>query len=202
MVDEEKKEQVSDDKTEEPRAEEKKAEEPRAEEKKTEEPKAEEKAETADVQKEVSSEEEKTVQPEQVKRKKKQAGGIYNGTGRRKKSVARVRLVPGEGKFFINGERDLKQYFQREPLIKYVREHLKETDRLNNFDVYANVRGGGITGQAGALTLGISRALVKVDESLRPVLKKGGYLTRDARMKERKKYGQRGARARFQFSKR
>lgn len=125
----------------------------------------------------------------------------YYGTGRRKKAVARVRLVPGEGKIIING-RDIDDYFGMETLKLIVRQPLVLTGTLNKFDVIANVKGGGFTGQAGAIRHGISRALLEADRELRPVLKKAGFLTRDPRMKERKKYGLKKARRAPQFSKR
>ncbi|NLU35888.1 MAG: 30S ribosomal protein S9 [Clostridiales bacterium] len=125
----------------------------------------------------------------------------YWGTGRRKTSVARVRLIPGDGKFLING-RDIEEYFGLETLKVIARQPLVLTETLGKFDVLVNVRGGGFTGQAGAIRHGISRALIKADEELRPILKKAGYLTRDPRMKERKKYGLKGARRAPQFSKR
>ncbi len=125
----------------------------------------------------------------------------YCGTGRRKKSIARVRLLPGEGKFVING-RDIDDYFGLETLKVIARQPLTLTDNLGKYDVLVNVHGGGFTGQAGAIRHGIARALVKMDEELRPALKKAGYLTRDPRMKERKKYGLKGARRAPQFSKR
>lgn len=125
----------------------------------------------------------------------------YLGTGRRKFSIARVRLLPGTGKFQING-RELDDYFGMETLKMSVKSPLELTQTAGKFDVMVNVYGGGFTGQAGAIRHGISRALLKVDESLRPALKKAGFLTRDPRMKERKKYGQKGARKRFQWTKR
>jgi small subunit ribosomal protein S9 len=125
----------------------------------------------------------------------------YYGTGRRKKSVARVRLVPGDGKIIINN-RELDDYFGLETLKVIVRQPLELTDTLGKFDIIANVHGGGFTGQAGAIRHGISRALLKADEELKPALKKAGFLTRDPRMKERKKYGLKGARRAPQFSKR
>ncbi|ACL75173.1 30S ribosomal protein S9 [Ruminiclostridium cellulolyticum] len=125
----------------------------------------------------------------------------YYGTGRRKKSVARVRLVPGEGKFSIN-DRSLDDYFGLETLKVIVKQPLTLTDTLTKFDVICKVIGGGFTGQAGAIRHGISRALLKADEELRPALKKAGFLTRDPRMKERKKYGLKKARRAPQFSKR
>ena len=125
----------------------------------------------------------------------------YFGTGRRKKSVARVRLMPGEGNITING-RDIDEYFGLETLKLIVRQPLVLTETLGKFDVIANVHGGGFTGQAGAIRHGIARALIKADEELRPALKKAGFLTRDPRMKERKKYGLKAARRAPQFSKR
>lgn len=125
----------------------------------------------------------------------------YGATGRRKTSVAQVRLVPGTGKIAINGH-DLSLYFGRETLCTLVKEPFQLTETVDRFDLLARVRGGGHSSQAGALRHGIARALLKVDENLKATLKKAGMLTRDSRMKERKKYGQRGARARFQFSKR
>jgi small subunit ribosomal protein S9 len=125
----------------------------------------------------------------------------YWGTGRRKSSVARVRLVPGSGKITIN-KRDMDEYFGYETLKVVVRQPLKATGNETTFDVLVNVNGGGFTGQAGAIRHGIARALLKADESLRPALRKAGYLTRDPRMKERKKYGLKAARRAPQFSKR
>lgn len=125
----------------------------------------------------------------------------YYGTGRRKKSVARVRLVPGDGKIIING-RDLDSYFGLETLKVIVKQPLVLTNTLDKFDVICKVAGGGFTGQAGAIRHGIARALLKADEELKPVLKKAGFLTRDPRMKERKKYGLKKARRAPQFSKR
>ena len=125
----------------------------------------------------------------------------YQAVGRRKKSIARVRLVPGEGKIVIN-RRDLDNYFGLETLKMTVRQPLQLTDTASRFDVIVNVYGGGTTGQAGAIRHGIARALCKSDADLRPVLKKAGFLTRDPRMKERKKYGLKAARRAPQFSKR
>ncbi|MCY6957396.1 30S ribosomal protein S9 [Clostridium brassicae] len=125
----------------------------------------------------------------------------YFGTGRRKKAVARVRLVPGEGKVTIN-KRDIQNYFGLETLRFIVNQPLVLTATKEKFDVLVNVHGGGFTGQAGAIRHGISRALVKADETLKPELKKAGFLTRDPRMKERKKYGLKKARRAPQFSKR
>ena len=125
----------------------------------------------------------------------------YLGTGRRKSSVARVRLVPGTGVIKIN-KRDLEEYFGYETLKMIVRAPLVLTDTLGKFDVIVNVYGGGYTGQAGAIRHGLSRALLQYSDELRPVLKKAGFLTRDPRMKERKKYGLKAARRAPQFSKR
>jgi small subunit ribosomal protein S9 len=122
-------------------------------------------------------------------------------TGRRKHAVARVWLQPGSGKVEIN-ERSLEEYFGRETSRMVFNQAMELTETTGKFDVFVNVAGGGLSGQADAIRHGISRALIKIDPALRPPLKKAGYLTRDARAKERKKYGQRGARARFQFSKR
>jgi len=126
----------------------------------------------------------------------------FYGTGKRKTAIARVWLkMPGEGRIIVN-KRDFENYFPRETLRLMVLQPFKLTDTLGKFDVLVNVKGGGISGQAGAIRHGISRALVAYNPDLRPILKKAGLLTRDARKKERKKYGQRGARARFQYSKR
>jgi small subunit ribosomal protein S9 len=125
----------------------------------------------------------------------------YLGTGRRKTSVARVRLLPGSGKMVVNG-RPFENYFLLETLRMHALGPMVKTNTAAKFDVVVNVQGGGPTGQAGAVRHGLARALLVFDATLRPVLKADGYLTRDARMKERKKYGQPGARKRFQFSKR
>ena len=125
----------------------------------------------------------------------------YYGTGRRKSSVARVYLLPGTGKITIN-KRDMDDYFGLDTLKLIVRQPLVLTDTQDKFDVVVNVRGGGFTGQAGAIRHGISRALVRADMDYRPALKKAGFLTRDPRMKERKKYGLKAARRAPQFSKR
>jgi small subunit ribosomal protein S9 len=122
-------------------------------------------------------------------------------TGRRKESVARIYLKPGTGQIKVN-KRTVEDYFPRLSLQIYVREPLEAASQLNKYDIAATVDGGGISGQAGAVRLGIARALVKVDENLRQVLRKSGFLTRDPRAKERKKYGQKGARRRFQWTKR
>ncbi len=125
----------------------------------------------------------------------------YYGTGRRKKSVARVYLVPGKGEITIN-KKNIDEYFGLETLKVIVRQPLVATDTLDKYDVKVNVTGGGYTGQAGAIRHGISRALLEVDNEYRATLKKEGYLTRDPRMKERKKYGLKAARRAPQFSKR
>ena len=125
----------------------------------------------------------------------------YMGTGRRKKSVARVRLVPGSGKVVIN-KREIENFFGLETLIVIVNKPLVLTATKDKFDVLVNVHGGGFTGQAGAIRHGITRALVKSDEALKSELKKAGFLTRDPRMTERKKYGLKKARRAPQFSKR
>ena len=123
------------------------------------------------------------------------------GTGRRKKSIARVRLLPGSGKITVN-KRDVEEYFGYETLKMIVRAPLVLTNTLSKYDVCVNVYGGGYTGQAGAIRHGISRALISAQPELRPSLKKAGFLTRDPRMKERKKYGLKAARRAPQFSKR
>ena len=125
----------------------------------------------------------------------------HQGTGRRKKSVARVRLLPGNGNITIN-KRDIEEFFGYETLKMLVRSPLVLTETVGTYDVFVNVKGGGYTGQAGAIRQGISRALVEAQADLRPVLKQAGFLTRDPRMKERKKYGLKGARRAPQFSKR
>ena len=125
----------------------------------------------------------------------------FYGTGRRKKSVARVYLVPGTGKITIN-KRDIDEYLGLETLNVVVRQPLVATETLVKFDVIVNVKGGGYTGQAGAIRHGVARALLEADADYRPVLKKAGFLTRDPRMKERKKYGLKAARRAPQFAKR
>jgi small subunit ribosomal protein S9 len=125
----------------------------------------------------------------------------FHAVGRRKESIARVRLVPGTGQRTVNGKA-IDDYFPRATMIDMILKPLEITSTSDRYDVHANVAGGGVTGQAGAVRLGIARALVKVDESYRKPLKQVGLMTRDPRMKERKKYGQKGARKRFQFSKR
>jgi len=125
----------------------------------------------------------------------------FYGTGRRKSSIARVYVTPGKGDIVIN-KRDIDSYFGLETLKLVVRQPLAATDSLGKYDIMVSVHGGGTTGQAGAIRHGIARALLKADPELRPVLKKAGFLTRDPRMKERKKYGLKAARRAPQFSKR
>ena len=125
----------------------------------------------------------------------------FYGTGRRKHSIARVYLLPGTGKVTIN-KRDMDEYFGMETLKVIVRQPLAATETADKYDVNVNVKGGGYTGQAGAIRHGISRALLQADAEYRPALKKAGFLTRDPRMKERKKYGLKAARRAPQFSKR
>jgi len=125
----------------------------------------------------------------------------YYGTGKRKSSTARVRLIPGEGQVTVN-KRSLSEYFKGETQRTIIRYPLAVTDTLGKFDIRALVDGGGTSGQAGAIRLGIANALLQFNTELRPKLKKAGLLRRDSRIKERKKYGQKGARKRFQFSKR
>ena len=122
----------------------------------------------------------------------------FHGTGRRKKSIARVYLTPGKGNIIVN-KRELDDYFGLETLKVIVRQPLVATDTVDKFDILVNVKGGGYTGQAGAIRHGIARALLTVDNDYRPVLKKAGFLTRDPRMKERKKYGLKAARRAPQF---
>lgn len=125
----------------------------------------------------------------------------YYGTGKRKSSTARVRLLPGAGQVIIN-KRDVSTYFKNETQRTVLRYPLAVTDNVGKFDIRAIVSGGGSSGQAGAIRLGIANALLQFNAELRPKLKRAGLLTRDSRIKERKKYGQKGARKRFQFSKR
>ena len=129
------------------------------------------------------------------------ASAKFYGTGRRKKSIARVYLVPGTGKITIN-KRDIDEYLGLETLKLIVRQPLAATETADKFDVIVNVHGGGVSGQAGAIRHGIARALNEADADFRPILKKAGFLTRDSRMKERKKYGLKKARRAPQFSKR
>ena len=125
----------------------------------------------------------------------------YQGTGRRKDAIARVRLIPGKGQILVN-KKPLEEYFPQEIQRIIIKQPLEITKTGDKFNIFALVNGGGSSGQAEALRHGISRALVQADESYRPILKKAGLLTRDPRMKERKKYGQKGARKRFQWTKR
>jgi small subunit ribosomal protein S9 len=125
----------------------------------------------------------------------------FYATGKRKNSIAKVWLLPGEGNFVLNG-RSIKDYFQRDSLEIAAKQPLVATDTLGDFDVHAKLQGGGLAGQSGALRLGISKALLETDPNFRTTLKKAGFLTRDSREVERKKYGQPGARKKFQFSKR
>lgn len=126
---------------------------------------------------------------------------VTTATGKRKSAIARVRVTPGTGRIIVNG-RACDEYFPSASLLKVVRQPLEDTETMSSYDIFANICGGGVSGQAGALRHGIARALEKIDPSRRLTLKQAGYLTRDSRRKERKKYGQKGARARFQFSKR
>ena len=126
---------------------------------------------------------------------------VYSTIGRRKASVARVRLFSGSGEIKVN-KRTLLEYFKRETLLQMIKRPVEHVEQVGKYDIIANVRGGGLSGQAGALQLGIARALSKIDEDFRVKLRKGDFLTRDSRVVERKKYGQKGARKRFQFSKR
>ncbi|MDD5233577.1 MAG: 30S ribosomal protein S9 [Syntrophales bacterium] len=129
------------------------------------------------------------------------AKNFHYATGKRKSSIARIWLKEGNGAVRVN-DRNFEEYFPRESLRRLIFQPLEITGKRGKFDLYVNVQGGGISGQAGAVKHGIARALVEFDLDLRPVLKKAGFLTRDSRIKERKKYGQPGARKRFQFSKR
>ncbi len=126
---------------------------------------------------------------------------VYYATGRRKEATARVYVRPGNGQFLVN-KRTLDEYFDRETSKMVIKQPMALTETLGKLDIYVNVDGGGLTGQAGAIRHGLSRALTQVDGDFRAILKDAGFLTRDARIKERKKYGQPGARKRFQFSKR
>ena len=125
----------------------------------------------------------------------------FYATGRRKQAVARVWMMPGSGKILIN-RRDIDDYFGRATSKMILRQPLELTETINRYDIFVNVAGGGLSGQADAIQHGITRSLMQINASFRPALKKAGFVTRDPRIKERKKYGQRGARARFQFSKR
>jgi small subunit ribosomal protein S9 len=129
------------------------------------------------------------------------AGTRFYGTGKRKTSIARVWLTPGTGKITVN-DKSLDDYFGRETSKMVLKQPLEFTENSDKFDIYATVKGGGDSGQAGAIKHGITKALLEIDASLRGVLKKAGFITRDSRVKERKKYGKKAARASFQFSKR
>ena len=126
---------------------------------------------------------------------------VYSATGRRKAAIARVRIYPGTGEVKVN-KRSLLDYFMRESLQSLILRPIEHIDQANKFDVIATVHGGGISGQAGALQLGIARAFSQIDEEIRVLLRKANFLTRDARVVERKKYGQPGARKKYQYSKR
>jgi len=126
---------------------------------------------------------------------------VFCATGKRKNAIARIRLIPGEGKLEIN-RKTLDDYFGRETSKMIVKQPLELTDSVGKYNIYVNVRGGGINSQAGAIKHGISKALLEANSDFRGILKKAGFLTRDSRIKERKKYGQRKARAKFQYSKR
>jgi small subunit ribosomal protein S9 len=126
---------------------------------------------------------------------------FYYGTGRRKNAIARVRLIPGKGQVEVNGK-ELLEYFRRETLKMDIEQPLEVTEQLGKFDIRVSVTGGGLSGQAGAVRLGIARALISYSEDYRSVLRKSGFLTRDPREKERRKYGLAKARKRYQFSKR
>jgi small subunit ribosomal protein S9 len=134
-------------------------------------------------------------------RRDKVAESIYVATGKRKNAIARVRLTPGTGKIVVNGK-NAADYFCRLTSILLIEQPLELTSNIGRFDITANVNGGGLSGQAGALRHGITRALMTMDIGLRPILKKAGLVTRDSRVKERKKYGLAGARRAYQFSKR
>ncbi len=129
------------------------------------------------------------------------AAATFYGTGKRKSSIARVWLKPGSGKITVN-QKDIDDYFGRETSKMIVKQPLELTENVDKFDIYVTVKGGGDSGQAGAIKHGITKALLEVDAAMRGVLKKAGYITRDSRVKERKKYGKAAARRSFQFSKR
>ena len=126
---------------------------------------------------------------------------FYMATGKRKNAIARIRLKSGTGKILVNGQ-GVKEYFRRESALPFIEQPLELTEQLGKVDVLANIRGGGLSGQAGALRHGISKALIEMNPELRQVLKRAGLITRDSRVKERKKYGLAGARRAYQFSKR
>jgi len=171
---------------------------PEAENKEQQEPQA---APAAEATEDPAKEAPAKPAPKAKTPKAKTGKTYFWGTGRRKTSVARVRIAPGSGVFQVNGK-ELKDYFGIERLRQQASAALEATSTTSRLDVYVNVHGGGPTGQAGATIMGVARALLKMDESLSPVLRAKGYLTRDARKVERKKYGRRGARRSFQFSKR
>ena len=157
--------------------------------------------ETAEVATEKKVAEKKAPAKKTTKKAAKAAVQEFLGTGKRKTSVARVRLTTGTGNITVNGK-DVKEYFVLESLIKVVKQPLELTELANNVDIRANIYGGGVAGQAGALRHGITKALIEFKAELRPELKKAGFVTRDARKKERKKYGLKKARKAPQFSKR
>jgi small subunit ribosomal protein S9 len=126
----------------------------------------------------------------------------YWGTGRRKTAIARVRLVPGGSGQFVVNKKPVEEYFDRDDHVQLARKPIEFVERAGSYDVFVNAHGGGVSGQAGAIVHGLSRALVKAEEPLKLELRRAGFLTRDSRMVERKKFGRKGARARFQFSKR
>ena len=159
------------------------------------------KVETAEVATEKKTAEKKAPAKKTTKKATKAAVQEFLGTGKRKTSVARVRLTTGTGNITVNGK-DVKEYFVLESLIKIVKQPLELTELANNVDIRANIYGGGVAGQAGALRHGITKALIEFKAELRPELKKAGFVTRDARKKERKKYGLKKARKAPQFSKR
>ena len=159
------------------------------------------KAETAEVETVKKTAEKKAPAKRTTKKAAKAAVQEFLGTGKRKTSVARVRLTTGTGKITVNGK-DIKEYFLLESLIKVAKQPLELTELTDNVDIRANIYGGGVAGQAGALRHGITKALIEFKEELRPELKKAGFVTRDARKKERKKYGLKKARKAPQFSKR
>ena len=130
-----------------------------------------------------------------------EAGAVYTATGKRKNAVARVRIKPGDGEIIVNGKK-ASEYFHRPTSILIIEQPLELTEMIRKIDIFANVKGGGLSGQAGALRHGITQALMNMNADLRPVLKRAGLVTRDSRVKERKKYGLAGARRAYQFSKR
>lgn len=167
-------------------------------------PKAKEES-AVEINQEIVEKPAKEVKPKPKKQKKNappvSPNVVYQATGRRKEAVAQVRLLPGKGNFEVNGK-TLEDFFGREIICLLVKRPLEITNTLNKFDIVAHVIGGGVSGQAGALQHGIARALLEVDETFRSSLKRTGFLTRDPRMKERRKYGLKKARKRPQYSKR